>query len=253
MNNIKNENYIVIQGFMVNELNLKGNELLIYAIIYGFSQLESQEFNGTLQYLADWCNSTKQGVLKALKSLIDKGLIEKKENKINNISFILYHTTKFNTIKQSLTGDETKFNGGIKQSLTGGVKQSLINDNIDINNINNNINNNIIDNINEETNKEAVEITILSEEEKMFEEFWNLYPKKIAKQQCLTAYKRIPKLKQEHLKIIEAVKRFMQSEQWNKSNGQFIPNPLTFIHQSRWNDICYNNNSSAVEDFLNGR
>lgn len=140
MNNIKNENYIVIQGFMVNELNLKGNELLIYAIIYGFSQLEGQEFNGTLQYLANWCNSTKQGVLKALKSLIDKGLIEKKENKINNISFILYHTTKFNTIKQSLTGDETKFNEGIKQSLMGGIKQSLINNNIDINNINNNNN-----------------------------------------------------------------------------------------------------------------
>ncbi len=233
MNNIKNENYIVIQGFMANELNLKGNELLIYAIIYGFSQLESQEFNGTLQYLANWCNSTKQGVLKALKSLIDKGLIEKKENKINNISFISYHTTKFNTIKQSLMGDETKFNGGIKQSLMGGIKQSLINDNIDINNINNNI----ID---------------ISEEEKMFEEFWNLYPKKIAKQQCLTAYKRIPKLKQEHLKIIEAVKRFMQTEQWNKSNGQFIPNPLTFIHQSRWNDISYNNNSNAEEELLSG-
>lgn len=140
MSNIKNENYIVIQGFMVNELNLKGNELLIYAIIYGFSQLEGQEFNGTLQYLANWCNSTKQGVLKALKSLIDKGLIEKKESKFNNISFILYHTTKFNTIKQSLTGDETKFNGGIKQSLTGGIKQSLTNDNIYINNINNNNN-----------------------------------------------------------------------------------------------------------------
>ncbi len=140
MNNIKNENYIVIQGFMVNELNLKGNELLIYAIIYGFSQLESQEFNGTLQYLANWCNSTKQGVLKALKSLIEKGLIEKQENKINNILFISYHTTKFNTIKQSLTGDETKFNEGIKQSLTGGIKQSLTNNNIDINNINNNNN-----------------------------------------------------------------------------------------------------------------
>ncbi len=139
MNNIKNENYIVIQGFMVNELNLKGNELLIYAIIYGFSQLESQEFNGTLQYLANWCNSTKQGVLKALKSLIEKGLIEKQENKINNILFISYHTTKFNTIKQSLTGDETKFNEGIKQSLMVGIKQSLINNNnIDINNINNN-------------------------------------------------------------------------------------------------------------------
>ena len=35
---VKNENYLVIQGWMITELKLKGNELLIYAIIYGFSQ-----------------------------------------------------------------------------------------------------------------------------------------------------------------------------------------------------------------------
>ena len=35
---VKNENYLVIQGWMIAELKLKGNELLIYAIIYGFSQ-----------------------------------------------------------------------------------------------------------------------------------------------------------------------------------------------------------------------
>jgi len=132
MSQVKNENYTVIQGFMINELNLKGNELLIYAIIYGFSQLEGQEFNGTLQYLADWCNATKQGVIKCLNSLIEKGFIEKQEAILNNVKFISYHTTKFNSVKQSLTG--------IKQSLTGGIKQSLTIDNI---NNNNNINNNI--------------------------------------------------------------------------------------------------------------
>lgn len=178
MNNIKNENYIVIQGFMVNELNLKGNELLIYAIIYGFSQLESQEFNGTLQYLASWCNSTKQGVIKALKSLIDKGLIEKKENKINNISFISYYATKFNSIKQSLTGDETKFNGGVKQSLMGGVKQSLIN-NIDINNINNINNNNIKENISKDKKEKHGNygrVNLLNEEyERLINEFGKNY------------------------------------------------------------------------------
>lgn len=132
MTQLKNENYITIQGFMVNDLELKGNELLIYAIIYGFTQLENQEFKGSLQYLADWCNSTKQGVIKSLKSLIDKGLIEKKEMIFNNVKFVSYYATKFNSIKQSLTGYSTKFNGGIKQSLP------------------NNINNNIEDNINKE-------------------------------------------------------------------------------------------------------
>ena len=32
MEKIKNENYILIQGWMINELQLKGNELLINKI-----------------------------------------------------------------------------------------------------------------------------------------------------------------------------------------------------------------------------
>ena len=38
---IQNEKYITIQGWMVNELNLKGNSLIIYSIIYGFSQADA--------------------------------------------------------------------------------------------------------------------------------------------------------------------------------------------------------------------
>lgn len=121
---VKNENYITIQGFMVNELNLKGNELLIYAVIYGFSQTENQNFTGNLQYLADWTNSTKQGVIKCLKSLQEKGLIEKTEKYLNNVKFCEYKSLiVLNKVEQ-----------GIKQSLTPPIKQSLTN-NIYTNNI----------------------------------------------------------------------------------------------------------------------
>ena len=82
---IKNENYIVIQGFMINQLHLKGNELLVYAIIYGFSQEDNQVYSGSLQYLANWTNSTKQGVQKNLKALVDKGYIAKNEKFINGV------------------------------------------------------------------------------------------------------------------------------------------------------------------------
>ena len=67
---IKDTNYLKIQGFMVSQLHLKGNDLLIYAIIYGFSQTDNQKFTGSLQYLYDWTQSTKQGVIKSLKKLI---------------------------------------------------------------------------------------------------------------------------------------------------------------------------------------
>ena len=128
MSRIKNENYITIQGWMINELNLKGNELIIYAIIYGFSQAENQIYNGSLQYLADWTNSTKQGVLKNLKSLVDKGCIVKNDKIINGVKFCEYYSTKFN-------GVLNKVEQGIEQSLMEGIKQSLPNN---INNISSN-------------------------------------------------------------------------------------------------------------------
>lgn len=132
---VKDENYISIQGWMVTKLGLKGNELLIYAIIYGFSQAEDQTFNGSLQYLADWTNSTKQGVLKNLKSLIEKGYLGKNENYINGVKFCEYYTTEFNGvlnkvewgIKQSLTGVLNKVEYPIKQSLTNNIEYNINN------------------------------------------------------------------------------------------------------------------------------
>lgn len=132
---VKDENYINIQGWMVTKLGLKGNELLIYAIIYGFSQTEDQTFNGSLQYLADWTNSTKQGVTKNLKALVEKGYIIKEDKYINNVKFCEYYATKLDTvynsvaqgIQQSLTGYTTKFNTPMQQSLTNNINDNIIN------------------------------------------------------------------------------------------------------------------------------
>ena len=159
MNNVKDGNYILIQSWMISDLKLKGNELLIYAIIYGFSQAEGTAFTGSLQYLADWTNSTKQGILKNLKSLMEKGLVKKVGENLQKqrVFYKAYRvlnkvdqSTKFNsedidqstefngTGKQSLIDQSTKFNGTVKQSLP--------------NNIDNNINNNITTTTDQEEN-----------------------------------------------------------------------------------------------------
>lgn len=74
---IRDSNYVVIQGWMLTRLGLKGNELIIYAVIYGFTQNGETEFVGSMKYLADWTNSTIESVRKCIKSLIDKGYIIK--------------------------------------------------------------------------------------------------------------------------------------------------------------------------------
>ena len=90
MRKVTDKNYIVIQSFMVSELGLKGNELLIYAIIFGFSQTTGQAFHGSLTYLESWTNSTRHTVISSLKSLVEKGLIEKEEQTINGVKYCSY-------------------------------------------------------------------------------------------------------------------------------------------------------------------
>ena len=133
---VKRENYITVQGFMLTDLKLKGNELLIYACIYGFSQAENQVFSGSLQYLADWTNSTKQGVSKCLKSLVEKGYIRKIDKIINGVKFCEYQATKFDTVYN-------KVEQGMQQSCIGGMQQSC-NNNIGLYPIDNQENNRVI-------------------------------------------------------------------------------------------------------------
>lgn len=143
---ISRENFITIQGFMITDLKLKGNELIIYAVIYGFSQAENQTFSGSLQYLMDWANITKQSVLNSLKSLIEKGFIEKTEKVINGVKFCEYSAVKQSEeVVKKFDYPSNNYNGGSQKSLTGVVKNF---DGGSQKNRPNNIKDNIEDNIN---------------------------------------------------------------------------------------------------------
>lgn len=107
---IKKESFFTVQAFMVNELKLKGNELLIYAIVFGFSQAENQFFTGSLNYLASWCGiSSKTTVKTILNNLIDKGLLEKEDIYKNGVKYCKYKAlTEIKSI--SIPADEDKKN-----------------------------------------------------------------------------------------------------------------------------------------------
>lgn len=74
---VTSDNYITISGWMRTELGLKGNELMVYAIIYGFTQANNQVYYEGLQYLSDWIGANERTVRRALDSLMEKGLISK--------------------------------------------------------------------------------------------------------------------------------------------------------------------------------
>lgn len=110
---IKSENYITIQGFMRTDLNLKGNELLTYAIIYGFSQEENCMFTGSANYIAEWLGIQKRNALEVLKRLADKGLIIKHKKLINGIALCDYEINRKSlpVMKHHQGGDETSSGG----------------------------------------------------------------------------------------------------------------------------------------------
>ena len=148
-NKVNRENYINIQGWMITDLGLKGNELIIYAIIYGFSQAENQVFGGSLKYLADWTNSTKRNVINCLQSLIEKGYITKDERSINGVRFCEYYANFISSEKISSVVKNIQENGEksspevVKKVHGGGEKSSPnnIDNNININKLNNNLSN----------------------------------------------------------------------------------------------------------------
>lgn len=136
---MKANTHVVIESWMIDELQLKGNDLLVYAIIYGFSQDGNSVFSGSLQYLADWCSATKQGIQKNLKNLLERELIKKETKTVNGSTLVAYYTTELHTIQLSCTNTIDNISNTSNQ-------YNLIQDN----NINNNNNNK------EDTYKEKV-------------------------------------------------------------------------------------------------
>ncbi|MGN0807952.1 MAG: helix-turn-helix domain-containing protein [Candidatus Coproplasma sp.] len=77
MPKVKNENYYTIFGWMLNELHLKGNDLKIYALIYGFSQDGESEYKGSLSYLKEFGGVSQATLIRSLERLESLGYVVK--------------------------------------------------------------------------------------------------------------------------------------------------------------------------------
>lgn len=70
----------------------------------------------------------------------------------------------------------------------------------------------------------------------VFEEFWKIYPKKVGKGAARKAWKQVRAPTQTLSEISAALSWQTKTEQWQKNNGQYIPNPATYLNQRRWED-----------------
>ena len=104
MSKIEDFNYFNTQGWMLNRLKLKGNELIVFSIINSFSQDKASSFFGSLSYLEAFTGASRPTVIKILKSLCDKGFIERSEFDYHGTKRISY---KIGSIVSSYTSKET--------------------------------------------------------------------------------------------------------------------------------------------------
>lgn len=87
---MRDSNYIVILAWMMTRLNLSGNELLCYALIYSYSQDEEGGYFGSLTHTAERLNISRRAVVDVLQRLCDKGHLKKKSITIGGCERTMY-------------------------------------------------------------------------------------------------------------------------------------------------------------------
>lgn len=87
------DNFIIIPGWAISDLKLSGNELIVFSVIYSFTQDGSPWFSESLSYLTETSNASKSTVQRSLASLVEKGFLEKEEQDINGVKFPKYRVS----------------------------------------------------------------------------------------------------------------------------------------------------------------
>ena len=83
--------YITILQEMRDQLGLKGNELIVFAFINGYSQGGHGCYHGSLATLQGVCGiASRQTATDVLKSLVEKGYIYKSETIKNGVKYVSY-------------------------------------------------------------------------------------------------------------------------------------------------------------------
>jgi predicted transcriptional regulator len=178
---MRNENFYVVQGWMMSELGLSGNELTCYAIIFGATQGGQTTFRESRNYLAEWMNVTLPTVDKSLSSLVAKGYIAKKSEVINGVKFNSYRATYFDFIPP-------------KETLQGGSKESLGQMNID---------DNIL--------KNEIDKSISKSSNDLFEKCWIAYRRKGKKGKAKPYWDKLTDIEKEN--VLTHIKAYVGSRE----------------------------------------
>lgn len=90
MKGLKPTDGFFIGGWMRTDLDLKGAELMAYALVHQFSQSSSGIYKGGVNYLSSWLGCSYRSAYTYLKSLVKKGYINEFTGKENGVPYCYY-------------------------------------------------------------------------------------------------------------------------------------------------------------------
>ena len=216
---MKDGQWYTISGWMGNSLGLRGNDLICFAVIYGFSMDGESQFKGNLDYLTGCMFATQPTALLSLKKLLECNLILKEEKLINGKKHCYYATNVIYNEGDFEVVDSTKVPLVMttKESLVNSTKEPLAK-----NNNNKELYNKKKNRLSNDNQKVEYSDDFLA--------FWSLYHNG-SKQQ---AYKEWNKLKlKEQQNAIDCVNTYLN---YCKYSGRKQKDTSSYLHQKGFNE-----------------
>jgi hypothetical protein len=88
--------------------------------------------------------------------------------------------------------------------------------------------------------------SVNQEIQSLFEKFWQYYPKKVGKDAALKAFAKRKPDEKLLLQMLKALAIQKGQPNWIKEDGQYIPNPATWLNQGRWEDQVGQQDRSSI-------
>lgn len=218
------DNFYIINSWMIDELNLSGIELQVFAIIWSLSRGEKQMYIAGNAHLVRMTKKSEPTIIAALKKLCEKKLIEKIPVVVNKVERNYYKAINQGT-KESL--------GGYLKNLSGGTKEILAPNNKEIYKENN------------KENKRLSNDNQKSEYSEDFLNFWALYDYPKDKK---TAYSRWRHLDKESKELaVKAIPAYFEDCARNNRSKQ---HPATYLHKRTFEDDFNVQGKIAFYDIL---
>lgn len=217
-----NDDFYIVNSWMIEDLGLSGVELQCFAIIWSLSRGKKQIYIAGNSHLIKMTKKCEHTIITALKSLCEKGLIKKVPTVVNNVERNFY---KAITKGSKLFTEEENNNeeGYCKNCSRGTAKISVPNK----------------ESNKESNNKEKISLSNDKQKDELFEKFWADYGRKGTKGNALKEWNKL-KDKDKNQLISNTPKYIIYCKRSNRA----IKDASTFIHQR-----CFDEDWDIIPDY----